>query len=185
MLRELSYRSDLLNDLKNDIGYAAKYLSAALADSQEAFLVALRDVAEANKMARVAEEAHLSRESLYRTLSKEGNPRFSTLDSILNALGMTLSVQLKNPGPSHSAPSVKSRIASTSFEPLDAGITITSTPTALRNITTSVDALIFTNSAAAPSTQTTWASNTRVFVPGFIAHVTGTAEEPRVYSIAD
>ncbi len=65
MPKKISYRSDLLSDLRNDIGYAAKYLSAAIADSQEAFLVALRDVAEAKKMAHVAEEANISRESLY------------------------------------------------------------------------------------------------------------------------
>jgi len=44
-----SYKKDLLNDLRGDKGYAAAYLSAALADSMEAFLIALRDVAEAQK----------------------------------------------------------------------------------------------------------------------------------------
>lgn len=97
MLKKLRYRSDLLNDLKNDIGYAAKYLSAALADSQEAFLVALRDVAEANKMARVAEDANVSRESLYRTLSKEGNPTLSTLNAVLDAVGLQMAIAEKQP----------------------------------------------------------------------------------------
>lgn len=97
MLKKLSYRSDLLNDLKNDIGYAAKYLSAALADSQEAFLVALRDVAEANKMARVADDANVSRESLYRTLSKEGNPTLSTLNAVLDAVGLQMAIAEKQP----------------------------------------------------------------------------------------
>lgn len=97
MLKKLSYRTDLLNDLKNDIGYAAKYLSAALADSQEAFLVALRDVAEANKMARVADDANVSRESLYRTLSKEGNPTLSTLNAVLDAVGLQMAIAEKQP----------------------------------------------------------------------------------------
>ena len=97
MLKKLNYRSDLLNDLRNDIGYAAKYLSAALADSQEAFLVALRDVAEANKMARVAEDANVSRESLYRTLSREGNPTLSTLNAVLDAVGLQMAIAEKQP----------------------------------------------------------------------------------------
>jgi len=94
-MKNLSYRSDLLNDLKNDAGYAAKYLSAAIADSREAFLVALRDVAEANKMARVAEEANVNRESLYRTLSKEGNPTLTTLSAVLDAMGLQIAVAQK------------------------------------------------------------------------------------------
>jgi DNA-binding phage protein len=44
-----SYKEELLNDLKNRPGYAAKYLSAAAADSSEAFLMALRDVASVRK----------------------------------------------------------------------------------------------------------------------------------------
>lgn len=40
-----AYKKDLLKDLQSP-GYAAKYLSAAYADSPEAFLVALRDVAD-------------------------------------------------------------------------------------------------------------------------------------------
>jgi DNA-binding phage protein len=46
------YKSDLLADLRNDPEYAAEYLAAAKADSAEAFLVALRDVAAARKGAR-------------------------------------------------------------------------------------------------------------------------------------
>jgi probable addiction module antidote protein len=94
MPRNLNYRDDLLENLRNDHGYAADYLSAAISDSREAFLVALRDVAEAQKgMSKVATEANVNRENLYRTLSEEGNPRFSTLESILNVLGMDLVVK--------------------------------------------------------------------------------------------
>lgn len=47
MARNPDYKADLLADLRDDPVYAAEYLSAAYDDSQEAFLVALRDVAEA------------------------------------------------------------------------------------------------------------------------------------------
>jgi probable addiction module antidote protein len=96
MRRNLDYKTDLLADLRDDKRFAAEYVSAAYADSQEAFLVALRDVAEAQKgIAKVAVGAKVNRENLYRMLSKEGNPRLSTLGSVLNALGMDLTVKLK------------------------------------------------------------------------------------------
>jgi probable addiction module antidote protein len=87
MKRDEDYKADLLNELRSDPDYAAEYLSAAKADSNEAFLVALRDVAEAQKgMKRVAKEASVNRENLYRALSREGNPRIDTLDSVLDVL---------------------------------------------------------------------------------------------------
>src|SRR5260221_13263589 len=81
-----SYKKDLLNDLKSDKGYAAAHLSAALADSMEAFLIALRDVAEAQKgVGRIAGLAGVNRENLYRMLSQKGNPRLHSLLPLLQA----------------------------------------------------------------------------------------------------
>ena len=37
----------------------------------------------------------MSRESLYRTLSRKGNPRFSTLEAVLESLGLKLSVEVR------------------------------------------------------------------------------------------
>lgn len=89
MKRNEDFKSDLLAELRSDPEYAAEYLSAAKADSNDAFLVALRDVAEARQgMRRVAKEAGVNRESLYRALSKNGNPSISTLDAVLQALGI-------------------------------------------------------------------------------------------------
>jgi len=105
MPRSVSYKDDLLDDLRNDDVFSEAYLSAAMADSREAFLVALRDVAEARLggIANLAEEANVNRETLYRTLSVAGNPRFSTLESVLGALGMNLTVKLKAPAGSRPA----------------------------------------------------------------------------------
>ena len=47
-MKTYSYKDDLLADLK-DLDYAATYLSTALNDSEEVCLLALRDVAEAQK----------------------------------------------------------------------------------------------------------------------------------------
>lgn len=53
-------------------------------------MLALRDVAEAHKIGKVAVAAGVNRETLYRTLSARGNPTFTTLESILDAVGVEL-----------------------------------------------------------------------------------------------
>jgi probable addiction module antidote protein len=53
-------------------------------------MLALRDVAEAHKISKVALAAGVNRETLYRTLSARGNPTFTTLESILEAVGVEL-----------------------------------------------------------------------------------------------
>jgi probable addiction module antidote protein len=89
MPRGLNYKADLLDDLRSNPRFAAEYLSAAYVDSREAFLVALRDIAEAQKgVAQVAQEADINRENLYRILSKEGNPRLTSLRPVLGILGI-------------------------------------------------------------------------------------------------
>lgn len=93
-----SYRENLLNSLK-DPGEAAQYLSACLEDDDpRVFLVALRDVAAARGGIRVLSRgAHLNRESLYRMLSKSGNPSLDSLSAVLHACGLRLAVQSKEP----------------------------------------------------------------------------------------
>jgi len=89
-----NYKKDLQDDLRRDKEYAAAYLSAALKDSMEAFLVALRDVAEANQgVGEVAERAGVNRENLYRMLSQTGNPRLDSLLPVLKALDFSLVVE--------------------------------------------------------------------------------------------
>lgn len=95
--RTRSFRAQLLKDLA-DPREAACYVSAALDDTDEdMFLIALRDVAEARRMSTVANEAGVSRESIYRMLSKTGNPTHSTLRGILKALDLKLSVEAGGP----------------------------------------------------------------------------------------
>jgi len=88
-----SYKDDLLEDLK-DVDYAAAYLSTALSDSKEVFLLALRDVAEAQKgISKLAVEAQVNRENLYRMLSERGNPRLDTLKAVLHGVGLRIEFQ--------------------------------------------------------------------------------------------
>lgn len=90
--RTSSFRAQLLKDLL-DPREATLYINAALEDSEEMFLVALRDVAEARQMARVASEAGVAREALYRMLSDSGNPTTSNLRGILKAIGLKMVVE--------------------------------------------------------------------------------------------
>lgn len=93
MTRVTEYQKDLIEALK-DPAEAAAYLNAALEDGDKGtFLLALRNIAEANGgMKAVAEKAHLNRETLYRTLSHRGNPEIRTLFNLLNGMGLKLSV---------------------------------------------------------------------------------------------
>lgn len=92
-----SYREGLIKDL-TDPKEAAAYLNAALEDgSQEVFLMALRDIAEAKGMAQLSRKAHLNRESMYRMLSGKGNPQLSSLAAILDGAGLRLAVEVREP----------------------------------------------------------------------------------------
>ncbi len=94
MTRTSSYRESLLRSLEDPIE-AIAYLNAGLEDSTEAFLKALKNVAQAHQMSRVAKGAGLQRETLYRSLSDQGNPTITTLSSILEFLGFDLTVKQK------------------------------------------------------------------------------------------
>jgi probable addiction module antidote protein len=80
------YREALLEALA-DPQEAALYLSVARLDSPEMFRKACLNVIQARRqVAQVAREVGVSRESLYRSLSAEGNPSQETVDSVLEAL---------------------------------------------------------------------------------------------------
>jgi probable addiction module antidote protein len=86
------YEEILLDELK-DPTEAAAYLEAAMEESDPAvFLLALRQVVKARGMTAVARKARLGRESLYKTLSEDGNPELRTLNRVLHAMGLRLSV---------------------------------------------------------------------------------------------
>lgn len=86
------YEQWLIQSLKNK-NEAAVYLQVALEEYQkdddlEAFLLALRHVAEAQGgLSALSRKTHLNRESLYKTLSSKGNPRLQTISILLKGLG--------------------------------------------------------------------------------------------------
>lgn len=80
-----------------DPEFAQFYLEEALNDGLPNFLVALRQVVQAQKgMSALASEIEMGRESLYRSLSEEGNPQFVTVAKVIEALGLKLSIASAN-----------------------------------------------------------------------------------------
>jgi probable addiction module antidote protein len=92
----ISHDEAMLQQLRKDPDFAAEYLRAALEDEDEprVLLVALRRIAEARGgIAKVAKAAGVERESLYRALSAQGNPRLSTLAAVTKAMGLKLTLE--------------------------------------------------------------------------------------------
>jgi len=94
--KSATYQEDLIEALK-DPREAAAYLNAAMEEGDRAlFLLALRNVAEAHGgMAAVSEKAKLNRESLYRMLSRKGNPEIKSIFILLHSMGLKLSIEPK------------------------------------------------------------------------------------------
>ncbi len=93
MKKSKAYQPDLIESLR-DPREAEEYLNAALEeDDPELFLLALRNVAEAQGgVTQLAEKTNLNRESLYKMLSERGNPELRSLEALLRALGFRLAV---------------------------------------------------------------------------------------------
>src|ERR1700692_3745149 len=90
-------RFDSAEYLDSDEAVSA-YLEEALATDDPAFIAqALGTVARARGMTQIAKETGLSRESLYKSLSAEGNPEFSTVIRVMQGLGLRFSVTAVDP----------------------------------------------------------------------------------------
>jgi probable addiction module antidote protein len=92
----ISHDEAMVRELRANPEFAAEYLRAALEDEDEprVLLVALRRVADARGgIAKIAKAAGVERESLYRALSAQGNPRLSTLFAVTKAMGLKLTVE--------------------------------------------------------------------------------------------
>src|SRR5688572_21187631 len=90
-----SYRKDLLTRLV-DPHYAAEYLEQTLASGDTAaFLIALKDVVDAGGgVGSLANQVRITRPSLYKILSRNGNPTIESLRQILKPLGLRVSIAL-------------------------------------------------------------------------------------------
>ena len=83
-----------MGEAMKDPAESAAYLDAVLAmEDSAALLVALRHVAKAHGMAEVSRSAGLGEKTLFRALSEKGNPTVDTLNKVLHAVGLRLSVE--------------------------------------------------------------------------------------------
>lgn len=83
---------DITDYLDND-EMIAEYLNTALEDGDEkALIVAIGHVAKAIGMTKIAEETGLSRPSLYKALSEDSKPQFSTILKVLRAIGGNIQI---------------------------------------------------------------------------------------------
>ena len=90
MAKVTTKRWDPAEHIRDDADVAA-YVEAALEDGDHRVVAAvLGDIARAKGMTQVARDAGLGRESLYKSLSSDGNPEFSTVLRVLKALGIRL-----------------------------------------------------------------------------------------------
>lgn len=72
----------------------AHYLEAVFEDGDPALIkAAMSDVARARGMTDIAKQANISRAGLYNALGPNGNPTFETIQAVLGALGLRLSVE--------------------------------------------------------------------------------------------
>ena len=91
------HKDELFKDLQNP-EFAAAYFNAALEEGDmSTILLTIKNLVEAKGgMSKIAKETGLNRESLYRALSEDGNPKLSTFYKILHALGMKLNAYPDN-----------------------------------------------------------------------------------------
>ena len=85
-------RYDVADYLKSEEDMAA-YLEACFdeaGDDASYIAAALGDIARAYGMVRLAKETGLTREGLYKALSRDGNPSFSSVLKVIRALGLKL-----------------------------------------------------------------------------------------------
>ena len=98
--RTVPYEEILSRDLQ-DPEEAVAYLNAALGGRMRKrgryFPVGPTRCRQGPRLetTRSVQDTRLSRESLYRTLSRKGNPRFSTLEAVLKSVGLKLAVEVK------------------------------------------------------------------------------------------
>lgn len=70
------------------------YLNIVLEENDPAELAhALGVIAKAKGMTQIAKEAGIGREALYKALRHDSAPRFDTINRVLNAIGLKITVQ--------------------------------------------------------------------------------------------
>jgi probable addiction module antidote protein len=101
MIKKKNYRDlqDYLHLKLQDKQEALAYLNAALNDEDKrVFLIALKDVLDARggDISDLSSTTKLNRVNLYRMLSQKGNPRWSSIRLVMEALGLSFNVKVSS-----------------------------------------------------------------------------------------
>lgn len=84
------YKEMLFDELQ-DANFAAGYLTECYKLGQKELLLGLKDVIEARGgISKISKKSKLNRESLYKLLSKTGNPKLKSLEILFDALGLEI-----------------------------------------------------------------------------------------------
>ena len=104
MKRTVSHHKFLMEFLA-DPAKAAAYLNAEAEEGDMRYLLkALRNVVEAQGgFTKLARKVRMSRTSLYKALSENGNPEISTMETILKVFGIRISFSSQRPHHHHKA----------------------------------------------------------------------------------
>lgn len=96
-----SHEEASVESFRRDPQFAAEYLSAVLEDGDLAELLqGVRYLAQARGgVAEIARRANLNATTLYRTLSRSGNPEIRSLLALLRAVGLRLAIKPITPAP--------------------------------------------------------------------------------------
>jgi probable addiction module antidote protein len=92
IMAEKFTRWDAADHLKTEEDINAYFEACLDDDPGDGSLIraALGDIAKARNMSRLAKDIGLSREGLYRALSADGNPEFTTIMKVIKGLGLRL-----------------------------------------------------------------------------------------------
>jgi probable addiction module antidote protein len=93
--KETFSRWDAADYLKSE-GDMVAYIEACLEEAPDdpaLLAAALGDIARARGMVQLAKDTGLTREGLYKALSKDGNPSLGTVLKVMNALGLKLTAK--------------------------------------------------------------------------------------------
>ena len=90
-----SHKEATVESFRKDPAFAGEYLNSVLEDGdQEELMLALRRMSKAfGGVPKLAEQAELNVNTLYRTLSSKGNRELKSLRALLRAMGMQLTVR--------------------------------------------------------------------------------------------
>jgi probable addiction module antidote protein len=87
---------DPAEDLNSDAAVAAFMTEAFVTQDIEYIAHALGVVARAKGMTQIADKTGLSREQLYRSFSRKGNPTLKTTLAVMKALGVELTAKRRS-----------------------------------------------------------------------------------------